>query len=112
MGLNEDPGWRNACVHRLNWLFSKLRPPTIQMTRPVMGEMDISDPSIPGSCSTVPVQIFFSCLAVSFTLRTSPVRKIFSARLLETCTHCQPDCGIKAFASPRSTEIILDLTSN
>ena len=39
----------------------------------------------------------FSLLPSSFTLSTSPVRKIFSARLPETCAHCQPDCGIKRF---------------
>ena len=34
-GLNDEPTWRNACVARLNFDCSKLRPPTIAFTSPV-----------------------------------------------------------------------------
>ena len=34
IGLNDEPGWRSACVARLNWLRRKLEPPNIARTAP------------------------------------------------------------------------------
>ena len=42
IGLKEDPGWRSACVARLNWLRRKFVPPNIAFTAPVCGSIATS----------------------------------------------------------------------
>ena len=42
IGLNDDPGWRSACVARLNWLRLKFVPPNIALTLPVRGSIATS----------------------------------------------------------------------
>ena len=53
IGLKDEPGWRSACVARLNWLRWKFVPPNIARTAPVRGSMATSAAAGPfGSSST------------------------------------------------------------
>jgi hypothetical protein len=46
--LNDEPGWRQACVTLLNCESQKLKPPDIATTRPVCGSIATSDPVTSG----------------------------------------------------------------
>src|SRR6202171_5766692 len=52
MGLNAEPGWRQAWKARLNSLFSKSYPPIIASTYPLLGSTLIKAPCSLGSCSS------------------------------------------------------------
>src|SRR6185369_17938020 len=43
-GLNEEPGWRNACVARLKLLSFQSRPPVSARTSPLRGSIATTAP--------------------------------------------------------------------
>jgi hypothetical protein len=51
-GLNDEPGWRHACVTWLNLLRLKSNPPTSARTAPVSGSSETNAASTSGSCAT------------------------------------------------------------
>jgi hypothetical protein len=51
IGLNVDPTWRRLWVARLNSDFSKLDPPTIAITAPVLRSIDNNAPSTSFTCT-------------------------------------------------------------
>jgi len=67
MGLNDDPGWRKDWVARLNWLFSKEKPPTQARTSPGRGSMDTMAPSIRGSSCMASFHMVREGLAWAFS---------------------------------------------
>ena len=50
-GLNEEPGWRQACVTWLNLLRLKSKPPIRARTAPSAGSSETKPASTSGSCA-------------------------------------------------------------
>ena len=57
IGLNVEPGWRSACVARLNFESSKSRPPTMARTAPLRGSIATNAPWRYGEFAAVAVLV-------------------------------------------------------
>src|SRR5205085_10038023 len=95
MGLNDDPGCRQAWKARLNSLYSKSYPPIIASTYPLFGSMLIIAPCSLGSCSSEYIGTFdlsFSSVLSARTRTTSP--GAMTPRRLFTFTYSEFSSGL------------------
>ena len=74
IGLKDDPGWRSACVARLNWLRRKFVPPNIALTAPVRGSIATSAAAGPSG-----LRATFSIASRAFSWRSRSIVVVTSS---------------------------------